>query len=259
MLEKSTCRSETVYWWKLVVEAANWSPFFPPCKNNVYNYFVFSHKEFRTWGKCCFTWSIVQKCRLCWYLWFYTFVDLLPIMYKLSKKKIWRWIVFKYCGGFLCVFIKPKIWFIWWRKCLNRWNLFLFSPHILWECFVFFSIFNMKTTCYNTNDHYNCNVVDFHWVFNSFLNLVVWFFSLYTIFLKNDCLSQFCCILFIGYSCHGVCQVKKKKFIQCCLRRMWLYKRLKQTCCAVMVAFSRLKKKLKYPCFRGWNPEANYN
>lgn len=30
-------------------------------------------------------------------------------------------------------------------------------------------------------------------------------------FLKNDCLSQFCCILFIGYSCHGVCQVKKKK------------------------------------------------
>lgn len=29
MLEKSTCRSETVYWWKLVVEAANWSPFLP--------------------------------------------------------------------------------------------------------------------------------------------------------------------------------------------------------------------------------------
>lgn len=36
------------------------------------------------------------------------------------------------------------------------------------------------------------------------------FFIVYD-FLKNDCLSQFCCILFIGYSCHGVCQVKKKK------------------------------------------------
>lgn len=142
MLEKSTCRSETVYWWKLVVEAANWSPFLPPCKNNVYNYFVFSHKEFRTWGKCCFTWSIVQKCRLCWYLWFYTFVDLLPIMYKLSKKKkIWRWIVFKYCGGFLCVFIKPKIWFIWWRKCLNRWNLFLFFPPYSLRVLCFFFLY----------------------------------------------------------------------------------------------------------------------
>lgn len=52
---------------------------------------------------------------------------------------------------------------------------------------------------------------------------------------------------------------KKKKIIQCCLWRMWLYKRLKQTCCAVMVEFSRLKKKIKYPCFRGCNPEANYN
>lgn len=193
----------------------------------------------------------------------YDFIHLLTY-YQLcinfqKKKKIWRWIVFKYCGGFLCVFIKPKIWFIWWRKCLNRWNLFLFFPPYSLRVLCFFSIFNMKTTCYNTNDHYNCNVVDFHWVFNSFLNLVVWFFSLYTIFLKNDCLSQFCCILFIGYSCHGVCQVKKKKFIQCCLRRMWLYRRLKQTCCAVMVAFSRLKKKIKYPCFRGCNPEANYN
>lgn len=117
----------------------------------------------------------------------YDFIHLLTyyqLCINFQKKKIWRWIVFKYCGGFLCVFIKPKIWFIWWRKCLNRWNLFLFSPHFLWECFVFFSIFNMKTTCYNTNDHYNCNVVDFHWVFNSFLNLVVWFFSLYTIFWK---------------------------------------------------------------------------
>lgn len=112
--------------------------FFPPRKNNVYKYFVFSHKEFRTWGKCCFTWSIVQTCRLCWYLWFYTFVDLLPIMYKLSKKKIWRWIVFKYCGGFLCVFIKPKIWFIWWRKCLNRWNLFLFFPPFSLRVLCFF-------------------------------------------------------------------------------------------------------------------------
>lgn len=32
MLEKSTCRSETVYWWKLVVEAAYWPPFFSPIR-----------------------------------------------------------------------------------------------------------------------------------------------------------------------------------------------------------------------------------
>lgn len=32
MLEKSTCRSETVYWWKLVVEAAYWFPFFSPIR-----------------------------------------------------------------------------------------------------------------------------------------------------------------------------------------------------------------------------------
>lgn len=108
MLEKSTCRSETVYWWKLVVEAANWSPFFPPCKNNVYKYFVFSHKEFRTCRKCCFTWSIVQTCRLCWYLWFYTFVDLLPIMYKLSKKKNLKMNSVQILWGFFVCVYKAK-------------------------------------------------------------------------------------------------------------------------------------------------------
>lgn len=140
MLEKSTCRSETVYWWKLVVEAANWSPFLPPCKNNVYNYFVFSHKEFRTWGKCCFTWSIVQTCRMCWYLWFYTFVDLLPIMYKLSTtKKIWRWIVFKYCGGFFVCVYKAKNMVHLMEEMPQSLELVpFFPPHILWECFFFF-------------------------------------------------------------------------------------------------------------------------
>lgn len=160
---------------------------------------------------------------MCWYLWFYTFVDLLPIMYKLSKKKNLKMNSVQILWGFFVCVYKAKNMVHLMEEMPQSLELVpFFPPHILWECFVFFSIFNMKTTCYNTNDHYNCNVVDFHWVFNSFLNLVVWFFSLYTIFLKNDCLSQFCCILFIGYSCHGVCQVKKKKIIQCCLRRMWL-------------------------------------
>lgn len=227
MLEKSTCRSETVYWWKLVVEAANWSPFLPPCKNNVYKYFVFSHKEFRTWGKCCFTWSIVQTCRLCWYLWFYTFVDLLPIMYKLSKKKNLKMNSVQILWGFFVCVYKAKNMVHLMEEMPQSLELVPFFPPIFFEsALFFFSIFNMKTTCYNTNDHYNCNVVDFHWVFNSFLNLVVWFFSLYTIFLKNDCLSQFCCILFIGYSCHGVCQVKKKNlsnvvYGECGCTRNW--------------------------------------
>lgn len=118
----------------------------------------------------------------------YDFIHLLTyyqLCINFQKKKNWRWIVFKYCGGFLCVFIKPKIWFIWWRKCLNRWNLFLFSPPFSLRVLCFFSIFNMKTTCYNTNDHYNCNVVDFHWVFNSFLNLVVWFFFIVYYFFEK--------------------------------------------------------------------------
>lgn len=144
---------------------------------------MFSHKEFRTCRECCFTWSIVQTCRLCWYLWFYTFVDLLPIMYKLSKKKLWKWIVFKYCGFFLCVFIKPKIWFIWWRKCLNCRNLFLFSPIFFESALFFFYLIWKPLVTVQRNDHYNCNVVDFHWVFNSFKPCSL-IFSLYNIFWK---------------------------------------------------------------------------
>lgn len=139
MLEKSTCRSETVYWWKLVVEAANWSPFLPPCKNNVYNYFVFSHKEFRTWGKCCFTWSIVQTCRLCWYLWFYTFVDLLPIMYKLSKKINLKMNSVQILWGFFVCVYKAKNMVHLMEEMPQSLELVpFFPPHILWECFVFF-------------------------------------------------------------------------------------------------------------------------
>lgn len=71
----------------------------------------------------------------------YDFIHLLTyyqLCINFQKKKIWRWIVFKYCGGFLCVFIKPKIWFIWWRKCLNRWNLFLFFPPFSLRVLCFF-------------------------------------------------------------------------------------------------------------------------
>lgn len=46
MLEKSTCRSETVYWWKLVVEAANWSPFLPPVRIMFINILCFLTKNF---------------------------------------------------------------------------------------------------------------------------------------------------------------------------------------------------------------------
>lgn len=74
----------------------------------------------------------------------YDFIHLLTyyqLCINFQKKKIWRWIVFKYCGGFLCVFIKPKIWFIWWRKCLNRWNLFLFFPPFSLRVLCFFFLY----------------------------------------------------------------------------------------------------------------------
>lgn len=141
MLEKSTCRSETVYWWKLVVEAANWSPFFPPCKNNVYNYFVFSHKEFRTWGKCCFTWSIVQSCRLCWYLWFYTFVDLLPIMYKLSKKKNLKMNSVQILWGFFVCVYKAKNMVHLMEEMPQSLELVPFFPPIFFESALFFFLY----------------------------------------------------------------------------------------------------------------------
>lgn len=138
MLEKSTCRSETVYWWKLVVEAANWSPFLPPVRIMFIIILCFLTKNFELEENVVLL-EVLYRNVDCVDI--YDFIHLLTyyqLCINFQKKKIWRWIVFKYCGGFLCVFIKPKIWFIWWRKCLNRWNLFLFSPHILWECFVFF-------------------------------------------------------------------------------------------------------------------------
>lgn len=208
MLEKSTCRSETVYWWKLVVEAANWSPFLPPVRIMFIIILCFLTKNFELEENVVLL-EVLYRHVECVDI--YDFIHLLTyyqLCINFQKKKIWRWIVFKYCGGFLCVFIKPKIWFIWWRKCLNRWNLFLFFPpfslRVLWFFFLYLIwkplvTIQMIIIIVMLLTFIGCSTV--------FLNLVVWFFSLYTIFLKNDCLSQFCCILFIGYSCHGVCQV----------------------------------------------------
>lgn len=152
MLEKSTCRSETVYWWKLVVEAAFWSPFFPPYKNYIYHWFVFSHKELRTCRECCFTWSIVQTCRLCWYLWFYTFVDLLPIMYKLSTtKNNMKMNSVQILWGFLCVYIKPKNTVHLIEEMPQSLELVPFFPIFLRVLCCFF-LFNMKTTCYSIKE-----------------------------------------------------------------------------------------------------------
>lgn len=75
-------------------------------------------------------------------------------------------------GFFVCVY-KAKNMVHLMEEMPQSLELVPFFPPIFFESALFFSIFNMKTTCYNTNDHYNCNVVDFHWVFNSFLNLVV--------------------------------------------------------------------------------------
>lgn len=212
MLEKSTCRSETVYWWKLVVEAANWSPFLPPVRIMFINILCFLTKNFELEENVVLL-EVLYRHVDCVDI--YDFIHLLTY-YQLcinfqKKKNLKMNSVQILWGFFVCVYKAKNMVHLMEEMPQSLELVPFFPPHILWECFVFFSIFNMKTTCYNTNDHYNCNVVDFHWVFNSFLNLVVWFFSLYTIFLKNDCLSQFCCILFIGYSCHGVCQVKKKK------------------------------------------------
>lgn len=142
MLEKSTCRSETVYWWKLVVEAAFWSPFFPPYKNYIYHWFVFSHKELRTCRECCFTWSIVQTCRLCWYLWFYTFVDLLPIMYKLSttKNNMKMNSVQNTVGFFVCVYKAKKYGSFDWGNASIAGTCSFFPPIFFESALLFFSI-----------------------------------------------------------------------------------------------------------------------
>lgn len=126
----------------LLVKIGCWGlkliPIFAPCKNNVYKYFVFSHKEFGLEENVVLL-EVLYKHVDCVDI--YDFIHLLTyyqLCINFQKKKIWRWIVFKYCGVFLCVFIKPKIWFIWWRKCLNRWNLFLFFPPIFFESALFF-------------------------------------------------------------------------------------------------------------------------
>lgn len=212
MLEKSTCRSETVYWWKLVVEAANWSPFLPPVRIMFINILCFLTKNFELEENVVLL-EVLYRHVDCVDI--YDFIHLLTyyqLCINFQKKKNLKMNSVQILWGFFVCVYKAKNMVHLMEEMPQSLELVPFFPPIFFEsALVFFSIFNMKTTCYNTNDHYNCNVVDFHWVFNSFLNLVVWFFSLYTIFLKNDCLSQFCCILFIGYSCHGVCQVLKKK------------------------------------------------
>lgn len=171
MSEKSNCRSRTLYWWKLVVETSYWSPFFP-------------RKEiFKSLINFCFLTKNLELAetvvllevlyRLVDWVYIYDFIHLLTyyqLCINFQKNITWKWIVFNYCGFFVCVY-KAKIWFIWWRKCLNRRNLFLFFPHYLWECFVFFYLIWKPLVTVQRNDHYYCNVVDFHWVFNSLKTL----------------------------------------------------------------------------------------
>lgn len=113
---------------------------------------MFSHKEFRTCRECCFTWSIVQTCRLCWYLWFYTFVDLLPIMYKLSTtKNNMKMNSVQILWGFLCVYIKPKNTVHLIEEMPQSLELVPFFPIFLRVLCCFF-LFNMKTTCYSIKE-----------------------------------------------------------------------------------------------------------
>lgn len=177
MLEKSTCRSETVYWWKLVVEAANWSPFLPPVRIMFINILCFLTKNFELEENVVLL-EVLYRHVDCVDI--YDFIHLLTY-YQLcinfqKKKNLKMNSVQILWGFFVCVYKAKNMVHLIEEMPQSLELVPFFSPHILWECFVFFSIFNMKTTCYNTNDHYNCNVVDFHWVFNSFLNLVVWFF-----------------------------------------------------------------------------------
>lgn len=208
MLEKSTCRSETVYWWKLVVEAANWSPFLPPVRIMFITILCFLTKNFELEENVVLL-EILYRHVDCVDI--YDFIHLLTyyqLCINFQKKKNLKMNSVQILWGFFVCVYKAKNMVHLMEEMPQSLELVPFFPPIFFEsALFFFSIFNMKTTCYNTNDHYNCNVVDFHWVFNSFLNLVVWFFFIVYYFLKNDCLSQFCCILFIGYSCHGVCQV----------------------------------------------------
>lgn len=177
MLEKSTCRSETVYWWKLVVEAANWSPFLPPVRIMFIIILCFLTKNFELAENVVLL-EVLYRHVDCVDI--YDFIHLLTY-YQLcinfqKKKNLKMNSVQILWGFFVCVYKAKNMVHLMEEMPQSLELVPFFPPHFLWECFGFFSIFNMKTTCYNTNDHYNCNVVDFHWVFNSFLNLVVWFF-----------------------------------------------------------------------------------
>lgn len=177
MLEKSTCRSETVYWWKLVVEAANWSPFLPPVRIMFIIILCFLTKNFELEENVVLL-EVLYRHVDCVDI--YDFIHLLTyyqLCINFQKKKNLKMNSVQILWGFFVCVYKAKNMVHLMEEMPQSLELVPFFPPIFFEsALFFFSIFNMKTTCYNTNDHYNCNVVDFHWVFNSFLNLVVWFF-----------------------------------------------------------------------------------
>lgn len=139
MLEKSTCRSETVYWWKLVVEAANWSPFLPPVRIMFINILCFLTKNFELEENVVLL-EVLYRHVECVDI--YDFIHLLTY-YQLcinfqKKKNLKMNSVQILWGFFVCVYKAKNMVHLMEEMPQSLELVPFFPPHILWECFVFF-------------------------------------------------------------------------------------------------------------------------